>query len=258
MFPKSFLRSERLFCELLLSVTSTSKMKQQLQNDLLPCGILLSNSSSYIEASAIKSIIAGFEGILSLSLSSPGDGDGDDRLLPEIEVEVRFRLCICMWLAGGHYRQDKTQCVAALLTCAKLDPNYGYAYTYLGHYYLAIQKDTARAEKCYQRALACYPLDTEAGYGLSKLYLDNNEPTKAQSLWENVEKVTSSHSFWSLSLKAHYYMYINELSLAIPSFQSALEINPDDGVSWFGLGTIYKYRFYLLCNSYYIYYYVYM
>lgn len=100
-----------------------------------------------------------------------------------------------------------------------MDPNFGFVYTYLGHYYRVVAKDLDRAEKCYLRALTCYSLDSEAGYSLSKLYLDRGLDDKANNLWENIINTTISHSFWSLNMKAHQAMKQNNLDVAISTFQ---------------------------------------
>ena len=185
-----------------------------------------------IETTESNVILGNFQKLLQSSSSNP--------LVSQIECLVKFRMAVVMWLSGGQLKMDKKACFATLLDCAKSTPNFGEVYTYLGHYYREIQGDDDRAEKCYLRALTCYPLDAEAGYCLSKYYLERYpDGEKAQNLWESINSLTLSHCLWCLSFKAHHAMSKYNIDVAISTFQLALEIDPQNGRLWYGLGQAY-------------------
>lgn len=46
---------------------------------------------------------------------------------------------------------------------AKLNPQNGDAFRYLGHYYARVSVDTQRAFKCYQRSVTLNPNDSDSG-----------------------------------------------------------------------------------------------
>lgn len=50
-----------------------------------------------------------------------------------------------------------------LVIAAKLNPQNGASFRYLGHYYTHVSSDPQRALKCYQRAITLNPDDSEAG-----------------------------------------------------------------------------------------------
>jgi tetratricopeptide (TPR) repeat protein len=161
-----------------------------------------------------------------------------DAISSEIEAEVRYRIGIALWLAGGKLRKDKNGCIASLLASAKLDTNNSAVYSYIGHYYHIEQKDTARAIKCYLKALNCNPLDKESGISLSQLYISIGEDTKAVKLWNDI-KIITSHAYWNLSLYGHYYLFKCDYENSVNLFQLALEIDETDSYSWHGLGVSY-------------------
>lgn len=164
----------------------------------------------------------------------------------EIEPTVRYRLGVAMWLAGGVLKSDKSKCLATLLGAAKLDPHLGSVYTFIGHYYLDIMKDTMRATKCYLKALAYNPMDTEAGVTLSHIYIESGDTAAAIKLWGDVKALTASHASWCFALEGHYHLTLENYDEAVESFRKSLELNDDDAHMWFGLGLSY---FFLLQNN---------
>lgn len=57
----------------------------------------------------------------------------------------------------------KEKAVEHFLVSAKLNPQNGVAFRYLGHYYTLVSLDLQRALKCYQRALSLNPDDSDSG-----------------------------------------------------------------------------------------------
>lgn len=224
----SFALCEKLFCETLREI-KTKCIQQFTDNltNLSPSVVTFRDIT--VNSTTTNSLISAYNDMLRME---------SDPLFSEIELLIRSRLGILMWISGGQLREDKTMCSVTFLSCAKLNPNFSLAYTFLGHFYSLVSKDIVRAEKCYARALALYPLDVDAGYCLSKLYLDNEQEDKAVALWDSIDDVTSSHSFWSASLKAFYLLNKGDIDAAVDKFHRALEI--DHRVSsWAGLGFAY-------------------
>ncbi|CAN6288864.1 unnamed protein product [Urochloa humidicola] len=69
---------------------------------------------------------------------------------------------------GDEARRLRAAAAEHFLAAAKLNPNDGVPFRFLGHHY-ARGGDTQRATKCYQRAVALSPDDAEAGEALCDL-----------------------------------------------------------------------------------------
>jgi tetratricopeptide (TPR) repeat protein len=164
-----------------------------------------------------------------------------DSTTVEIEPTVRFRLGVAMWLAGGVLRNDKGKCLATLLGAAKLDPHLGSVYAFIGHYYGVILKDTMRATKCYLKALAYNPMDTEAGVALSHIFIESGDTSAAVKLWNDVTELTAAHASWCFALEGHYHLALEQYDEAVESFRKSLELNEEDADMWFGLGLSYSF-----------------
>ena len=66
-------------------------------------------------------------------------------------------------------------CLSALLSAAKLQPNNPTPFAWLGHYYIQIANDTARAKQCYSKALSLAPGNGEAGKVMVDMLIENNQ-----------------------------------------------------------------------------------
>ena len=166
---------------------------------------------------------------------------GVDTSKHEIEATIRFRMGVAMWLEGGSLRTEKSKCIATLLGAAKADPTLGCIYSYIGHFYHLVMKDSARAAKCYLKALAADPMDAEAGVALSQLYIDSGDIPQLLKLWSDVKELTACHSWWCFSLEGQYYLTLQDYNTAVDSFQKSLELNEQDATMWFGMGLCYFY-----------------
>lgn len=61
------------------------------------------------------------------------------------------------------------------MIAAKLNPQNAAVFRYLGHYYARVSPEPQRALKCYQRAVALNPDDTDAGVLFTlMIYVDSN------------------------------------------------------------------------------------
>lgn len=74
---------------------------------------------------------------------------------------------IFLWEKGGEAKENKEKAAEHFIVSAKLNPENGEAFKYLGHYYSRVSLDTQRALKCYQRAVAFNPDDSDSGVTLA-------------------------------------------------------------------------------------------
>lgn len=58
---------------------------------------------------------------------------------------------------------------------AKLDPHYGCAFRYLGHYYQEVARDHGRARGCYKKAFDLDNDDAESGAAAVDLSMKNDD-----------------------------------------------------------------------------------
>lgn len=71
-----------------------------------------------------------------------------------------------LWGKGGEAKETTEKAAEHFILSAKLNPKHGESFKYLGHYYGRVSLDTQRALKCYQRAIALNPDDSESGVSL--------------------------------------------------------------------------------------------
>jgi len=153
---------------------------------------------------------------------------------------VHFRIGIAMWLGKQTYRGDKTKCLAQLIKTAKQNPQFGSVYSFIGHYYLLVLKDPARATKCYIKALAYDPMDVEAGISLSQIYIEGGDVSKVHKLWSDVNVLTVSHAYWCFSLSGQFNICQKDYESSVRDFQKSLELWNQDLIAWYSLCACYS------------------
>ena len=153
---------------------------------------------------------------------------------------VQFRIGVAMWLGNRSYRIDKSKCLAQLVKTAKLNPQFATVYSFIGHYYYLVLKDVSRATKCYIKALAYDPTDSEAGISLSQIYVETGEISKARKLWSDVNILTGSHSAWSLCMSGQLNLCSKNYDASIQDFQKALELKGRDIMTVYSLSICYS------------------
>lgn len=70
---------------------------------------------------------------------------------------------VLLWEKGEKRQELRDKAVEHLMIAAKLNPQNAAAFRYLGHYYARFSPEPLRALKCYQRAVALNPDDSDAG-----------------------------------------------------------------------------------------------
>jgi hypothetical protein len=78
----------------------------------------------------------------------------------------RLRLGKVLWAMGGAFRTDKQYAFASFLTAAKLNSTQPDAFCYLGHYYMAVERNSQSAVRCYNKAL-----NLDVSHGPSRMHL---------------------------------------------------------------------------------------
>ena len=70
-----------------------------------------------------------------------------------------------LWNKGqkDNSKEMKEKAAESFVVSARLNPNNGVAFRYLGHYYSQVSVDLQRASKCYLRAVNLCPEDFESG-----------------------------------------------------------------------------------------------
>lgn len=216
----SWVLSERHFCSLLALAESAKS------NDFV---VPLLRDLTLAEGCSASDAVAALQSVRRCG----------DHLLAELEAELHFRVGVAQWVAGGRLRTDKSACLASLMACAKVDPEFGSVYSWIGHYYAYVLKDVEKAAKCYIKALAYDPLDLESGVALSQIYVSAPTADRALKLWSDVLLVCP-HAHWAYAIRGQFELSQERYDEAVEGFQRALELKPDDAHSWHGLGSAYS------------------
>lgn len=70
---------------------------------------------------------------------------------------------VLLWEKGETNPESREKSVEQFVVVAKLNPQDGAAFRYLGDYYTLVSPEPQRAIKCYQRAVSLNPDDSNAG-----------------------------------------------------------------------------------------------
>lgn len=68
-----------------------------------------------------------------------------------------------LWEKGERKQELRHKAVEHFMISVKLNPQNAAAFRYLGNYYASVSPEPQRALKCYQRAVALNPDDSDAG-----------------------------------------------------------------------------------------------
>lgn len=124
----------------------------------------------------------------------------DDAAIKRLEEAVvgdpslHFDLGVLLWDKGGEFQENAAQ---HFLIAAKLNPQNGAAFTYLGHYYARVSVDSQRAIKCYQRAIGLNPDDSIAGEAICDILDASGKETLEIAVCREASE-KSPRAFWAL------------------------------------------------------------
>uniref|UniRef100_A0A671Y3D8 SKI3 subunit of superkiller complex n=1 Tax=Sparus aurata TaxID=8175 RepID=A0A671Y3D8_SPAAU len=126
---------------------------------------------------------------------------------------------------------------------AKLDPNLGCAFRYLGHYYREVANDRGRARGCYKKAFELDNDDAESGAASVDLCMEQDDMDTALAILQSViEKATPGSAKWAWMRRGLYHLKVGEHQQATADLQAALRADPEDWVCWECLGEAYLNR----------------
>ncbi|KAL6642741.1 hypothetical protein ACP70R_020922 [Stipagrostis hirtigluma subsp. patula] len=140
---------------------------------------------------------------------------------------------------GREEEERRLRAAAAehFLAAAKLNPNDGVPFRFLGHHY-ARCGDSQRAAKCYQRAVALNPDDAEAGEALCGLLdVEGKESLELAVCKEAASK--SPRAFWAFQRLGYLQVHQRKWPEAIQSLQHAIRGYPTCADLWEALGLAY-------------------
>ncbi|XP_071783567.2 superkiller complex protein 3 [Centroberyx gerrardi] len=157
--------------------------------------------------------------------------------------EYYFLLGQLYWDMGEETRRDRSKAHTHLLKAAKLDPNLGCVFRYLGHYYREVAKDRGRARGCYKKAFELDSSDAESGAASVDLSMEQEDMDTALAVLQSViEKATPGSAKWAWMRRGLYHLKVGQHPQAIADLQAALRADPEDWVCWECLGEAYLNR----------------
>lgn len=153
------------------------------------------------------------------------------------DASLHFNLGVFLW--EKEEQEWKEKAAEHFVRSAKLNPQNGDAFRYLGHYYARVSVDTQRAFKCYQRSVALNPNDSDSGEALCDLLdLGGKETLEIAVCREASEK--SPRAFWAFRRLGYLQLHQNKWSEAVQSLQHAIRGYPSCADLWEALGLAYQ------------------
>lgn len=147
-----------------------------------------------------------------------------------------FNLGKLLWERGEEWREKAAE---HFLMAAKLNPQNGEAFRYLGHYYSSESVDIQRALKCYQRAVSLNPDDSHSGEALCNL-LDEGGKESLEIAVCREASGKSPRAFWAFSRLGFLLVHQKKWSEAVQSLQYAIRGYPSHADLWEALGLAYQ------------------
>ncbi|KAL6996045.1 hypothetical protein U1Q18_006180 [Sarracenia purpurea var. burkii] len=150
-----------------------------------------------------------------------------------------FDLGLFLWEKGKESKEIREKAAEHFVISAKLNPQNGHAFRYLGHYYSRVSIDNQRALKCYQRAVTLWPDDSESGEALCDL-LDGGGKESLEVAVCQEASGKSPRAFWAFRRLGYLQIHQNRWSEAVPSLQHAIRGYPTCADLWEALGLAYQ------------------
>lgn len=152
------------------------------------------------------------------------------------DASLQFDIGLFLW---NKQQDSKEKAAQHFILSAKLNPNNGDSFKYLGHYYARVSHDTQRAIKCYQRAVSINPHDSASGEPLCDLLDQAGKDTLQLSLCLQASQ-TSPRAFWAFRRLGFLLVHQNKWSEAVQSLQHAIRGYPTCADLWEALGLAYQ------------------
>ncbi|KAF4367677.1 tetratricopeptide repeat protein SKI3 [Cannabis sativa] len=165
------------------------------------------------------------------------------------DSSLHFDLGVFLW---ENWEEDnetlksfKEKAAEHFLASARLNPQNGDAFRYLGHYYYGgggggdSIVDPQRAVKCYQRALSLNPDDSLSGESLCDLFDSLGKVTLELTVCRDASQ-KSPRAFWAFRRLGYLQLHERKWSEAVISLQHAIRGYPSCADLWEALGLAYN------------------
>lgn len=155
-------------------------------------------------------------------------------------LKINENIAKAYYLKGNIYREigDTAKAISSLETALDQDNQHYGAFFDLGIIYAA-RKNTIAMEY-YDNALRVKPNSIEALYAKAKLLQDIDKMDEAMSVYKNILKVDSLHSFSLYNLGAIEFEVKKDVSKALFYFTQAINSNPQYAEAYFARGACYQ------------------
>ncbi|GAB2271736.1 hypothetical protein Dimus_006566 [Dionaea muscipula] len=150
------------------------------------------------------------------------------------EPSHHFNLALLLWERGTEWREKAAE---HFMLAAKLSPQNGEAFRYLGDYYCTVDKQ--RALKCYQRAVTLNPDDSHSGESICDL-LDRDGKESLEFAVCQDASTKSARAFWAFRRLGYLLVNQKRWSEAVPNLQHAIRGFPSSSDLWEALGLAYQ------------------
>ncbi|CAM8996200.1 unnamed protein product [Rhodiola kirilowii] len=149
----------------------------------------------------------------------------------QAESNDNFNIGLSFWEKGGEVWRQKA--ADHFLISAKLNPQNSVAFRYLGQFYENQLNDasTERAVKCYQRAVALNPNDSESGEALCNLLDKGGKFSLEIAVCQEASK-SSPRAFWATRRLGYFQVHQKKWSEAVQSLQHAIRGYPTSADLW--------------------------
>ncbi|XP_057450382.1 tetratricopeptide repeat protein SKI3 isoform X2 [Lotus japonicus] len=155
------------------------------------------------------------------------------------DASLHFDIGLFLWDKGGEAKENKEKAAEHFILSAKLNPKNGESFKYLGHYYGRVSLDTQRALKCFQRAIALNPDDSESGEALCNLLDQEGKDSLEVAVCLEASQM-SPRAFWAFRRLGFLQVHQNKWSEAVQSLQHAIRGYPKCADLWEALGLAYQ------------------
>ncbi|CAH9079839.1 unnamed protein product [Cuscuta europaea] len=135
--------------------------------------------------------------------------------------------------------EARGKAVEQFLISAKLNPQNGVPFRYLGHYYARFLCDPQRALKCYHRAICLNPDDSDAGEEMCELLEESGKENLEIAVCREASE-KSTRAFWAFRRLGYLLVHQQKWADAIPSLQHAIRGYPTCTDLWEALGLSYQ------------------
>ncbi|PIN19633.1 TPR repeat-containing protein [Handroanthus impetiginosus] len=155
------------------------------------------------------------------------------------DPSAHFNLGVLLWEKGERRQEIRKEAVEHFMIAVKLNPQNAAAFRYLGHYYAHISPEPQRALKCYQRAVALNPDDSEAGEAICDVLDEGGKESLVLAVCREASE-RSARAFWAFRRLGYLQAHQKKWPEAIQSLQHAIRGFPMCADLWETLGLAYQ------------------